>query len=64
MLIQLLFLMLNKTSILSAREILFYGGKLTFDSEIKLKQGWTIRFFETFSIQGLSGDATIELRKW
>ena len=46
---------------ISAREILFYGGKLTFDSEIELKQGGTIRFFETFSIQGLSGDATIKL---
>ncbi|MFB5620483.1 MAG: J domain-containing protein [Nitrosopumilus sp.] len=47
--------------ILSAREILFYGGKLTFDSVIKLKQGGSIRFFENFSIQGLSGDAIIEL---
>ncbi len=46
---------------ISAREILFYGGKLTFDSEIELKQGGTIRFFETFSIQGLSGEATIKL---
>ena len=46
---------------ISAREILFYGGKLTFDSEIELKEGGTIRFFETFSIQGLSGDATIKL---
>ena len=46
---------------ISAREILFYGGKLTFDTEIELKQGGTIRFFETFSIQGLSGDATIKL---
>ena len=42
--------------ILSAREILFYGGKLTFDSVIELKQGGSIRFFENFSIQGLSGD--------
>ena len=46
---------------ISAREILFYGGKLTFDSEIELKQGGIIRFFETFSIQGLSGDAIIKL---
>ena len=46
---------------ISAREILFYGGKLTFDSKIELKQGGSIRFFETFSIQGLSGDATIKL---
>jgi len=27
---------------ISAREILFYGGKLTFDSEIQLKQGGTL----------------------
>jgi len=46
---------------ISAREILFYGGKLTFDSVIELKQGGLIRFFETFSIQGLSGDAIIKL---
>ena len=46
---------------ISAREILFYGGKLTFDSVIELKQGGSIRFFETFSIQGLSGDAIIKL---
>jgi curved DNA-binding protein CbpA len=46
---------------LSAREILFYGGKLTYDSTIELKQGGSIRFFENFSIQGLSGDAIIKL---
>ena len=46
---------------ISAREILFYGGKFTYDSVIKLKEGGTIRFFENFSIQGLSGDAIIEL---
>ena len=46
---------------ISAREILFYGGKLTYDSEIILKEGGTIRFFENFSIQGLSGDAIIKL---
>ena len=46
---------------ISAREILFYGGKLTFDSEILLKEGGIIRFFENFSIQGLSGDAIIKL---
>jgi curved DNA-binding protein CbpA len=44
-----------------AREILFYGGKFTYDSVIKLREGGTIRFFENFSIQGLSGDAIIEL---
>ena len=46
---------------LSAREILFYGGKLTYDSIIELRQGGSIRFFEKFSIQGLSGDAIIKL---
>ena len=46
---------------MSAHEILFYGGKLTYDSVIKLAQGGSIRFFENFSIQGLSGDAIIEL---
>jgi len=46
---------------LSAREILFYGSKLTYDSTIELKQGGSIRFFENFSIQGLSGDAMIKL---
>jgi len=47
--------------IISAREILFYGGKFTHDSIIELKQGGSIRFFENFSIQGLSGDAIIKL---
>ncbi len=47
--------------ILSAREILFYGGKFTYDSVIELKEGGLIRFFENFSIQGLSGDAIIKL---
>ena len=47
--------------IMSAKEILFYGGKLTYDIIIKLKKEGTIRFFENFSIQGLSGDAIIEL---
>lgn len=46
---------------LFAREILFYGGKITFDSTIKLKHGGLIRFFENFSIQGLSGDAIVQL---
>ena len=44
---------------LQAREILFYGGKLTFDSVIYLKEAGSIRFFEDFSIQGLSGDAIV-----
>jgi curved DNA-binding protein CbpA len=47
--------------IISAREILFYGGKFTHDSVIELKHGGLIRFFENFSIQGLSGDAIIKL---
>ena len=51
----------EQDSILFAREILFYGGKLTFDCVIKLKENGSIRFFENFSIQGLSGDAVIEL---
>ena len=46
---------------ISARELLFYGSKLTYDSAIVLKRGGTIRFFEQFSIQGLSGDAVIKL---
>lgn len=44
-----------------AREVLFYGDKLTYDSSIELTQGGSVRFFETFSIQGISGDATIKL---
>ena len=46
---------------ISAREILFYGSKFTYDSEIEIKEGGSIRFFENFSIQGLSGDAIIKL---
>ena len=46
---------------LRAREILVYGEKFTFNSTIELKQGGSIRFFENFSIQGLSGDAIIKL---
>ena len=44
-----------------AREILFYGDKLTYDSSIELERGGSIRFFTTFSIQGISGDAVIRL---
>ncbi|MBS3925225.1 MAG: DnaJ domain-containing protein [Nitrosarchaeum sp.] len=46
---------------ISAREILFYGNKITYDSKIKLKKGGMIRFFENFSIQSLSNDALIKL---
>ena len=47
--------------VISTRELLFYGSKLTYDSVIELKRGGTMRFFERFSIQGLSGDAIIKL---
>lgn len=46
---------------ISAREILFYGNKITYNSIIKLKKGGMIRFFENFSIQSLSNDAIIKL---
>ncbi|MFQ5573561.1 MAG: molecular chaperone DnaJ, partial [Nitrosopumilaceae archaeon] len=44
-----------------AREILIYGHKLTYDVEIELRKGGSIRFFEDFSVQGLSDDAIIKL---
>ncbi|MDH3500959.1 MAG: J domain-containing protein [Nitrosopumilus sp.] len=43
------------------REILIYGGKVTYDTIIELKKDGFIRFFENFSIQGLSNDAIIKL---
>ncbi len=43
------------------REILLYGSKITYDTIIELKKGGLIRFFENFSIQGLSNDASIKL---
>lgn len=46
---------------INAREILLYGSKVTYDTIIKLKKDGLIRFFETFSIQGLSNDAIIKL---
>jgi hypothetical protein len=46
---------------INAREILLYGSKITYDTIIKLKKGGMIRFFENFSIQGLSNDAIIKL---
>ena len=46
---------------MSAREVEFYGGKLTYDCRIGLRRGGRIRFHEGFSIQGLSGDAVIGL---
>lgn len=44
-----------------AREILIYGHKLTYDVKIELKKDGFIRFFENFSVQGLSDDAIIAL---
>lgn len=46
---------------INAREILIYGSKVTYDVEIELKEGGVIRFFENFSIQGLSDDSVIKL---
>ena len=46
---------------INAREILLYGSKITYDTIIKLKKDGMIRFFENFSIQSLSNDATIKL---
>jgi curved DNA-binding protein CbpA len=43
------------------REILIYGSKITYDTTIELKENGFIRFFENFSIQGLSNDAVIKL---
>ena len=46
---------------IKAREILIYGGKVTYDTVIELKKDGFIRFFENFSVQGLSDDAKIKL---
>ncbi len=46
---------------IKAREILIYGHKLTYDVEIELKESGFIRFFENFSVQGLSDDTIIKL---
>lgn len=46
---------------INGREILIYGNKVTYDCTIKLKKDGIIRFFENFSIQGLSNDAIIKL---
>ncbi len=43
------------------REILIYGSKMTYDVEIELVKNGTIRFFEKFSVQGLSDDSVILL---
>ena len=47
--------------ILRGREILLYGSKVTYDVVIELKKDGIIRFFENFSVQGISNDAKIRL---
>jgi len=44
-----------------ARELLVYGNKITYDCEITLKRGGSMRFFERYSVQGFSDDAIIKL---
>lgn len=46
---------------ISGKEILIYGHKVTYDVEIELKKDGFIRFFEDFSIQGLSDDTILKL---
>ncbi len=46
---------------LRGREILIYGSKVTYDVEIELAKNGTLRFFEGFSVQGLSDDCFIKL---
>ncbi len=46
---------------ISGREILLYGSKVTYDVIIELKKDGIIRFFEDFSVQGISNDAKIRL---
>ena len=46
---------------ISGREILLYGNKVTYDVIINLKKDGMIRFFEDFSVQGISNDAKIRL---
>ena len=43
------------------REIFLYGSKVTYDVIIELKKDGIIKFFEDFSIQGISNDAKIRL---
>ena len=43
------------------REILLYGSKVTYDVIIELKKDGIIRFFESFSVQGISNDVKIRL---
>jgi curved DNA-binding protein CbpA len=44
-----------------AREILLYGSKVTYDVIIELKKDGIIKFFESFSVQGISNDVKIRL---
>lgn len=46
---------------IKGREIMIYGHKVTYDVKIELNKGGTLRFFEDFSIQGLSDDAKVKL---
>jgi len=46
---------------ITGREILLYGSKVTYDVIINLKKDGIIRFFENFSVQGISNDAKIRL---
>jgi len=46
---------------ITGREILLYGSKVTYDVIINLKKDGIIRFFEKFSVQGISNDAKIRL---
>lgn len=45
----------------SAREVLVYGGKMTYDVKIELRRGGVLRFFERNSVLGLSDDAIVSL---
>lgn len=47
--------------LIKGREIMIYGHKVTYDVKIELTKGGILRFFEDFSIQGLSDDAKIKL---
>jgi curved DNA-binding protein CbpA len=46
---------------IKGREILLYGNKVTYDVIIELKKDGIIKFFENFSVQGISNDAKIRL---
>ncbi len=46
---------------IKGREILLYGSKVTYDVIIELKKDGIIKFFENFSVQGISNDAKIRL---